>query len=240
MRGSLRRMARWRAVTRGVVAAGAATILAGCSQLQLGAAALYGGQRITSARLSDEASNLSAAYTRYQSKLRIGYRPAEIPARALTWMLRFAIVNRLATSEHVAVTPHEAGVALGGAKAQLKQSGLTLPEFAVLVGLPPDMVNPGLGYWIAIQNKLERTLAGGTLPTTPTAQQALTLLLGHLECKAAKSLDIKVNPQYGAFDYGRSGLSSGTAVVLVRSTLAAAPTGVRQVPVPSPQLTPKC
>jgi hypothetical protein len=215
-------------------------IIAGCSQLQLGAAALYGSQRITSAKLSAEASNLTAAYTTYQSKLRISYRPVEIPARALSWMLRFAIVDRLADQQHIAVTPHEAGVALGGAKASLKQSGLTLSEFAVLVGLPPDMLNPGLGYWIAIQNKLESKIAGGTLPTTPAGQQAATLQLAHLECLAAKSLDIKVNPQYGVFDYGRTGLSSGTAVVFARSTLAAAPTGVRQLPVASPQLTPRC
>jgi len=227
-------------VRLGVVAAGAAMILAACGQVQLGAAALYGGQRITASRLSAEASDLSAAYTRYQSKLRISYRPAGIPARALSWMLRFAIVNRLAARQNIHVTPHEAGVALGLAKAQLKQSGVTLPEFAVLYGLPPDMVNPGLGYWIDIQNKLEARLAGGALPTTPTARQQFTLQLGHLECQAAKSLDIKVNPQYGAFDYGQTGLSSGAAVVLVPSTLAAAPSGVRPVPSPAPQLTPKC
>ena len=34
--------------------------------------------------------------------------------------------------------------------------------------------------------------------------------------------------------------ASGTAVVFARSTLAAAPTGVRQLPVASPQLTPRC
>jgi hypothetical protein len=215
-------------------------ILAACGQVQLGAAALYGGRRITASRLSAEASNLSAAYTRYQSRLRISYRPADIPAKALTWMLRFAIVNRLAAKQNIHVTPHEAGVALGGAKAQLKLSGVTLPEFAVLAGLPPDMVNPGLGYWIEIQNKLEARLAGGTLPTTPAAQQQFTVQLGHLECQAAKSLNIKVNPQYGAFDYGHTGLSSGAAVVLVPSTLAAVPSGVRKAAGPLPQLTPKC
>jgi hypothetical protein len=54
-----------------------------------------------------------------------------------------------------------------------------------------------------------------------------------VQCLAAKSMNIRVNPQYGAFDYRQF------AVVAALSTLAAAPAG-KALTSPAPQLTPTC
>jgi len=233
------------------VAASAAVVLAltGCSsgahsRLLAGAAAFYGNQRVSAAQLSVQVANLNAAYQVAKARVQPQYRPAEMPAKVLTWLLRFATVDQAAARARprITVTPHEAQMALAAEAVTLRQSGDTLVEAAVLSGLPPDML-PQLGRWIAIQNKLVVRLDNGASPTSTAGQQALLAALGHRECLAAKSLDILVNPQYGAFDYGTSGLSSQTQVVLVPSRLAAAPGGplVGRAPgTPKPRLTPPC
>ena len=68
-------------------------------------------------------------------------------------------------------------------------------------------------------------------PTSAAQQQALVVRSTTLQCLAAKSLNIKVNPQYGAFDYRQF------IVVPAPSTLAAARLASDQT---SAQLTPKC
>jgi hypothetical protein len=236
---------RWAAVL--AAGAAAALTLAGCSssaqsRLLAGAAAFYGSQRVSAAQLSAEVANLNAAYQAVKARAQPPYRPAEMPTKVLTWFLRFAAVNQAAAQAGIRVSPHEAQLALTAEAATLRQSGDTLAEAAVLSGLPPDML-PQLGRWIKIQDKLVTRLDNGVPPTTAAGQQALVAALGHRECLAAKSLDIMINPQYGAVDYGTSGLSSQTQVVLVPSTLAAAPGGplVGRAPgSPKPHLTPPC
>ena len=220
-----------RAAAAAVVAAGALT-LAGCGQTQLGAAALYSNQRISSSKLADEVSNLNTGYQADKSKVQIGYKPAAMPRQVLTWMLRFATTEQVARRTGLAVTPHQAQLQLDAEKARAAQSGDTLSEAAVLNGLPPDLL-PELGRWIAIQVKLQARLDNGVPPTTTAQQQALVLKVNHVQCLAAKSMNIRVNPQYGAFDYRQF------IVVPAPSTLAAAPASKPSTS-PPPQLTPKC
>ena len=220
-----------RAAAAAAVAAGALT-LAGCGQTQLGAAALYSNQRISSAKLADEVANLNAAYQADRSKVQIPYKPAGMPRQVLTWLLRFATTEQVARRSGIAVTPHQAQLQLDAEKARAAQSGDTLSEAAVLNGLPPDLLSE-LGRWIEIQVKLQARLDNGVPPTTSAQQQALTLKINHVQCLAAKSMNIRVNPQYGAFDYGQF------IVVAAPSTLAAAPAG-KPLTSPAPQLTPKC
>jgi hypothetical protein len=239
---------RWAAA----VAAGAALVLvlSGCGQggrawLRPGAAALYGNQRVSAAQLSAQVANLNTAYQQaVKVRVQPQYRPAAMPAKVLSWFLRFAAIDQAAAlaSPRITVTPHEAQQALAAEAASVRQSGDTLVEAAVLSGLPPDML-PQLGRWIAIQDKLVARLDNGVSPTSAAGQQALLTALSRRECLAAKSLDILVNPQYGAFDYGTSGLSSQTQVVLVPSRLAAAPGGPltgRAAGTAKPRLTPPC
>jgi outer membrane murein-binding lipoprotein Lpp len=221
-----------RARLRWVAAAVAgAALVAGCGQVQAGAAAIYGNQRITSAKLADEVANLNAGYQQYRSKLQLTYPKSAMPRQVLSWMLRFATAEQIARQRGIVVTPAQSQRELAIEAARIRPSGNTLAEAAVANGLPPDLL-PELGRWFAIELALQKQLDGGTPPTTAAGSQALTRQVGHLQCLAAKSLNIKVNPQYGGFDY------SQFAVVPLASKLSAAPGAVK--PVPAPQLTPAC
>ena len=222
---------RWTAVAA-AVAAGALTVT-GCGQTRLGAAALYDNQRISSAELAAQVANLNAGYQAYKSKLQIQYTTADMPRQALSWLLRFATAEQLAKRTGITVTPAQAQAQLNAEKARASQAGDTLGEAAVLNGLPPDLL-PELGRWIAIQIKLQTKLDQGVPPKTTAAQQALLLKVNHAQCLAAKSLNIQVNPQYGAYDY------SHFAVVPVPNKLAAAPGTGNKMASPAPALTPKC
>jgi hypothetical protein len=221
---------RW-PVAAAVAAAGAIAV-AGCGQTQLGAAALYSNQRISTAKLTAEVANLNAAYQADKAKLNPQYTPAQMPQQVLSWMLRFATTDQLANRLGIQVTPAYAQQQADAEKAKLAQSGDTLKQAAVLNGLPPDLL-PELGRWLAIQFKVQKVLSHGVTPTTSAAQQVLLAKINHVQCLAAKSMHIKVNPQYGAYDYGQF------AVVPVSSKLSALP-GAGHKASPAPQLTPKC
>ncbi len=225
----MRRISGRRAALRWTAAAAAVTAgalaVAGCGT-QLGAAALYDNQRISSVRLADEVANLNTAYQADKHKVQISYTPAQMPRQVLSWMLRFVTTDRLAERAGITVTPAEAQFQLNAERARAAQSGDTLEEAAVLNGLPPDLLH-NLGRWIAIQLKLQSKLDNGVTPKSAAAQQALVLKINRLQCQAAKSLNIKVNPQYGAYDYQQ------LAVVPVTSTLAAPPAVARASASPS-------
>jgi len=222
---------RWTAVAA-AVAAGALTVT-GCGQTRLGAAALYDNQRISTADLTAQVSNLNAGYQADKSKLQIRYTTAGMPRQVLSWLLRFATTEELARRTGIRVTPAQAQAQLNAEKVRARQAGDTLREAAVLNGLPPDLL-PELGRWIAIQVKLQAKLDHGVPPQTTAAQQALLIKVNRVQCQAAKSLHIQVNPQYGAYDYGR------LVVVPAPNKLAAAPGGAKKKSTPVPQLTPKC
>jgi len=215
------------------VAAAGAIAVTGCGQTQLGAAALYGNQRISSAQLAAQVSNLNAGYQAKKSKLQIQYTTAEMPRQVLSWLLRFATSERAALRTGIKVSPAQAQAQLNAEQARASQAGDTLRDVAVLVGLPPDLL-PELGRWIAIQRMLRANLDNGVTPQTTAAQQALELKVNHVQCLAAKSLHIQVNPRYGAYDY------RNLVVVAVPNKLAAASGGGKTKASPAPQLTPRC
>jgi hypothetical protein len=223
-----RNVPRWTVVA--VVGLAGALAVAGCSQQRIGSALLYNNQRVTTTKLAAEVKNLTAAYNVYVHKTQIQYKPADMPRMVLSWMLRFAAENQLASTRGITVTPAEAQTALNAEKKSVTQAGDTLVEAAVLNGLPPDML-PQLGTWIQIQIELDKQLDNGTPPTSTTAQAALTAKSTHLLCLAAKSMNIKVNPQFGVYDYTQ------LAVVAKPSTLSAPSPEPSQTPIHS---TPKC
>ncbi len=139
-----------------VAVAGVAGLLvvSGCGQARLGAAALYGNQRISSAKLAAEVANLNSGYQTYEHKTQISYTVADMPREVLSWMLRFATANQLAADRGITVTPAQAQHELTVETANVKQGGDTLPEAAVLNGLPPDLLSE-LGTWISIQVQLD-------------------------------------------------------------------------------------
>lgn len=206
------RAVRWAAVP---VAAAAALAVAGCGT-QLGAAALYGNQRVSATRLADEVANLNAGYQKYKAKAQIPYTQADEPREALGWLLRLATMDQVAVRRGIHVTQAQAQAELAAEDSSARQAGDTLVEVAVLSGLPPDLL-PQVGRWLAIQAKLARQLDNGVTPTTSAGQTKLNAAIARQQCLAAKSLDIKVNPQYGALNYGTF------AVQAAPSTLSALP-----------------
>jgi hypothetical protein len=228
--GARRPAIRWMAAP--AIAAAGALALAGCGQTQLGAAALYSNQRISIATLTAQVANLNAAYQADKAKLNPRYTTAQMPRDVLSWMLRFATADQVAKRLGITVTPAYAQKQANAEQASIRQSGDTLPEAAVLNGLPPDLL-PKLGRYIAIQIKLQKLLDHGVPPTSNAAQQVLVAKISHVNCLAAKSMEIKINPQYGGYDYRQF------AVVPVASKLSAVP-GARAKSSPAPQLTPPC
>jgi hypothetical protein len=205
-----------------------------CGTTQLGAAAITGDNRITSASLTNEVANLTAAYQADQAKGIKPQRPADQAAQqVLSWLILFDIYDKVAEQQHINVTPAEANHQLYGPRSLstvASQNKLTLDQYVSAAGaVPPDLV-PQLGQYLAIVSKLERRLNGGQPPTAASPQLASQIL--HAQCMAAKNLDVQVNPQFGVFDYRTY------AVVPVASKLAADP-----VPSPAtskPLVNPPC
>jgi parvulin-like peptidyl-prolyl isomerase len=244
VRAKKRRSAGLRWSGAAAVAAAIGLTVTGCGQSQLGAAALYmsqqrmagpfSSQRVTSVKLADEVANLNSAYqVLLKKKVSISYKQSAMPREVLTWLMQFATTEQLAVREGIHVSPAQAQAQLALEATRARQSGDTLTEVAVLNGLPPDML-PELGRWFSIQSRVVRKFDLGVAPKTSAAEQRLVTRVRHAQCLAAKSMTIKVNPQYGAFDY------SQFTVVPTTSTLAAGSLAARPHASQAPQLTPKC
>jgi SurA N-terminal domain len=223
----------WMKLAAGVLAGGVA--VAACGTVHMGAAAIVGNQRISSSNLSAEVASLSAGYQQYHHQVQLQYPASQMPQQVLAWIIRFQVRDRLATREGISVTPTQVQQALSSIEASIKQEGETasLPEVAVANGLPPDMIND-LGQYQAIETKLLDRLDGGKLPSSTTAQDALENQFNKSQCRAAKSLDIQVNPQFGELNY------SDFSVVLTPTTLSKPQTSTPTPAASRPVLTPPC
>lgn len=209
---------------RTAVRLAAAMVVAGlavsaCGGVQLGAAAITGGSRISSSTLTSQVANLGTAYTADKAK---GIKPqravGQEAQQVLSWLILFRIYDKVASQQNINVTPAQAQSQLAGLSAQAKQNKLTLTEYASAAGaLPPDLL-PQLGQYFAILATLEGRFNGGKAPTTAAEQAKVGPQVTHAQCIASKSLGVKVNPQYGEFDYATY------AVVPAPPTLAADPT----------------
>jgi len=214
-----------------IAAAAAATCaLSACGPVRMGAAAISGGDRITTTALSDQVTNLQQAATRGHTQLQ--FPKTEAPQQVLTWLLRFQIRDELAVRNHVVVTTGESQRALSALARQTGRSGAAFVQLAVANGLAPDML-PDLGRYEAIQTDMFTRLNGGTVPRTQARVQALSPEFSRRECVAAKSLNIQVNPQFGQLDYG-------TFSVIPANSPLSEPTLPAPSPTPKPQLTPRC
>ncbi len=226
-------------VKLGAAVAAAGIAVAACGPVHMGAAAITGSQRISTAALAAQVSDLNSAYDKYQGKVQLQYPVAEMPQQALSWLVRFKVRDQLAVQENVTVTTGAAQRALAQINAQIRQGGstATLPQLAVANGLPPDLI-PDLGRYQAIQDAVVAKLDGGTVPTQSAAQQALQQQFNTAQCRASKSLDIKINPQFGLLDYSQ--ITVVTAPSSLSATPAAAAPSPSASPSAKPQLTPAC
>jgi hypothetical protein len=217
------------------VTAGILAVLGGltaCGTVRMGQAAITGDQGISTATLTNEVNNLEAAYRASNGAVQLQFPLSQAPRQVLSWLVRFRIREQMAVRNGVTVTRADSQRARAAIEAQAQQSHVSLANLAVANGLPPDLL-PELGRYQAIQAALLRKLDGGTLPTQQSALQALSQQFNAIQCHAAKSLAIKVNPQFGRLDYGQ------LSIIPAESALST-PQGGEPTPSPKPQLTPQC
>jgi SurA N-terminal domain len=215
-----------------IVAGGLA--VAGCgSSLQLGAAATTGTGRITSAALTNQVANLTAAYQADKAKGVTPQDTTEIPQRVLTWLIKFQVWNRVARQHGIHVTQADIQAQVQMLAAAARQNKVSTAAYVSAAGaLPPDLL-PEIGRYGAILQALQDKFDGGRAPASQAAQTALNQRGMHAQCLAAKSLGIRVNPQYGELDY------ASFSVVPVPATLSGV-SGPKAKPSSKPTLTPPC
>jgi len=233
---ALRRLALRRLVRASAVVLGAGLLVTGCSPVKFGAAAITGNQRITIATLTTQVNDLSQAVKQYPGT--ISMSPAQQTQETLSWLVRFQINEELARQAGITVSPAQAEAALAeiyaAAKASAEAQGLsnvTLDLILAANGVPPDLA-PEVGRYQAINDQFVRQANGGKIPTTTPAQTATMAKLQHAQCEAAKSLAIKVNPQFGQLNYTQY------QVVSAPNPVAASPGPPK--PTPTTGLTPAC
>ena len=216
-------------------ATAAVLALAGCGSVRLGAAAVTNTDRISSATVAAQVSNLNQAYNADKAKVQLQFPAAQKPQVVLSWLLRFKVREQMARRYGINVTHQQVQAALNSATAQAKQSGVTLTDLAVANGVPPDQIDE-LGRYIAIQNGVLARLDGGQLPTDQAALATLGNQFNTSQCRAAKSLGIQVNPQFGELDYRQiSVVPAPDKLAATPGTPSPSPTGTA-----APQTTPHC
>ncbi len=232
----LRRLALRRLVKASAVVLGAGLLLAGCSPVKMGAAAITGSQRITIATLATEVTNLSQTVKLYPGTIQMS--SAQETQETLSWLVRFQVNDELARQAGITVTPAQAEAALAeiyaAAKANAEAQGLsnvTLNLILAANGIPPNL-SAEVGQYQSIQDQFIKQANGGTVPTTIPAQTATTAKLQHAQCVAAKTLAIQINPQFGQLNYTQ------LQVVSAPNPVAASPGPAK--PTPSAGLTPAC
>ncbi len=219
-------------ITVAAAALAAVATLAACGPVQMGSAAIVGDNGISAATLTKEVTNLQTAYKASNGAIQLQFPASQAPQQVLSWLVRFRIREQLAARNGITVTRAESQKALASIAIQARQSHVTLAQLAVANGLPPDLL-PELGRYQAIELALIRRLNGGTLPTTPSALHDVGVIFDHEQCLAAKSLAIRINPQFGQMDYSQ-------LVVAPAPLTLSAPEGGVPTPSPKPQPTPPC
>jgi hypothetical protein len=187
-----------RVAALGAAGLGACAVLAACSPVQMGAAAVVGDQRITVSSLDTQVSNLQSAAKPYS---RLPITTAEMPTAVLSWLIRFAVMDQVAAQNGISVSHAQSEAGLDSLKSVAQQNGFSsTTELLVANGIPPQLF-PEVGQWEAQQTAYALKLNNGKAPSTTAEQNAFTTAITKSQCQAAKSLSIKVSPQFGRLDY---------------------------------------
>jgi hypothetical protein len=223
-----------RAAVLGAAGLGVCALLAACSPVKLGAAAIVGNQRITTSALDNQVANLQASAAPYAGKVQL--TSAQMPTAVLSWLVRFSIMDQLAASAGISVTQAQvqAGVANINSQAAsaAPQAGYTSGEEVLVgAGIAPQMLT-SVGRYQADEIAYVEKVNGGKLPSTTAENNTVNAALTKAQCSAAKSLNIQISPQFGRMDY------SQYAVVATSNTLSQ-PEGVPS-PASTTGLAPAC
>jgi hypothetical protein len=176
-----------------------------CGRVEMGAAAVYGNQRITIANLDTEVTNLSQAARQFPGVVNL--TATQETQETLTWLVRFQINEELARQAGITISSRQAQTGFAelyaAAQSEAESNGLTnvTPDLIMAAnGIPPD-TRDELGRYQAIETQFIENVSGGTVPTSSSAQSAAITKFQHAQCLAAKALNILVNPQFGRMDY---------------------------------------
>jgi hypothetical protein len=198
-----------------VAAVAACGALTACGPAKMGAAATIGDQRIATSRLDSVVADWHAEFTRnpdagqlQQQLQQQGQRvPAdpESPVRsALYQLIEFRVWNEVARQKGITITPSQVdqAIAVNGGDRVIN-ANLLAADLPSRYGR--DFVRSALIMRAAAQQ------AGATLDpraqVDPQQQQAALRQVQQSYTDAAKALDIKVNPRYGAYDPMQVGLA---------------------------------
>ena len=183
----------------GAAGLGACAVLAACSPVQLGAAAIVGNQRITVSSLDTQVSNLQAVFKPNGSTSQL--TTANMPSAVLSWLIRFEVWDQVAAANGISVTDAQSQAALSSLTSVAQQNGYSsTSQLLIDNGVPPQLF-PQVGRWDAQETAYELQANGGKQPTTTTEQNTVSAAVTKAQCTAAKSLTIKVSPQFGRLDY---------------------------------------
>ena len=223
-----------RGLALGAAGLGACALIAACSPVKAGAAAIVGNQRITVSSLDH--AGLQPAGGSQAVAARSTLTAAEQPAAVLTWLIRFSIMDQLAADNGISVTQAQSQSGLSEIQSEAastaSQEGFSSAQALFLGnGISPQML-PALGTWVAQETEYQIKANGGKAPTTTAESNAVTAKYNKAECQAAKSLNIQVSPQYGRIDYS-------TYTVVASPNVLSAPTG-KPSPASTTGLTPAC
>lgn len=226
---------RTRLAALGAVSLGACAVLAACSPVKMGAAAVVGNQRITVASLDSQVANLQTAAKPYGSQVQL--TSGQMPAAVLSWLIRFKIEDQVAASNGISVTAAQVQQGVTSIRSQAQsaaaQNGLKGPQVVLLTaGISPQMLT-AIGRYQAQQIALAEKVNGGRLPATSAENDTVNAALTKAQCTAAKTLNIQVSPQFGRLDY------SQYTVVPAAETLSR-PAGTTASPAPTTGLVPAC
>jgi hypothetical protein len=214
----------------GAAGLGACALLAACSPAQAGAAAVVGNQRITSSSLDTQVSNWQTAAKPYASSIQL--TSADAPAAVLSWLVRFAVWDQVAAANGISVTQAQSQAGLSSLSAVAQQNGFaSASQLLVANGVPPQLF-PQVGQWDAQQTAYGLKANGGQEPSSTTEQNNVSAATTKAQCTAAKSLDIRISPQFGRLDYTQ------ISVVPAADTLSR-PAGT-PTPASTTGLTPAC
>ena len=157
---------------------------------------------------------------------------AQAPAAVLSWLVRFAVMDQVATANNISVTDAQSEAGLSALASTAQSNGFSsTAELLVANGVSPQMFSQ-VGRWAAEETAYELKANGGAEPTSTAQQTTVTTAFTKAECTAAKTLNISVSPQFGRVDYTQF------TIVPVANTLSQ-PEGT-PTPASTEGLTPAC
>ena len=136
---------RTRLAALGAVGLGACAVLAACSPVKVGSAAVVGDQRITVSSLDTQVANFNTAAAPYGSQVQL--TSTEVPAAVLSWLIRFQIEDQVAASAGISVTQAQVqqGIASVNSQAQSAAAQNGLQQHAGGVPQRRDLAADGAG-----------------------------------------------------------------------------------------------